>query len=201
LRYRWPGSASHGSEEIMPSPYLLDRDRAVLCVIDIQERLAAAMAEREAVIDASCRLALSARRLGVPVVVTEQYPKGIGPTEPALIEALGDDYRPLEKLHFSCCEEPPFAARLRELGREQVVLCGMEMHVCLLATGLDLLNDGYQVHVVAEAVCSRNAEHKRLALEQVRQAGAVVTCVEAAVYQMLRLAGTPEFKDLLPLFR
>ena len=77
----------------------------------------------------------------------------------------------------------------------------METHVCLLQTSLDLLDDGFQLHVAADAVCSRNAEHKRLALEQMRHAGAVVTSVEAAVYQMLGVAGTPEFKDLLPLYR
>jgi nicotinamidase-related amidase len=185
----------------MPSPYLLDRETAVLGVIDIQERLAAAMAEREPVVEAARRLILSARRLSVPIVLTEQYPRGIGPTEPVLVEALAEQYRPVEKLHFSCCREPAFTGRLDELGRRQVVLCGMETHVCLLATCLDLVDAGFQVHVVADAVCSRDAGHKRLALEQMRQAGAVVTCVEAAVYQMLGKAGTPEFKDLLPLFR
>jgi len=185
----------------MPSPHLLDRKKAVLCIIDVQERLAAAMAEREPVVEAARRLILSARRLGVPIVVTEQYPRGIGPTEPVLVEALEDAYEPIAKLHFSCCSEPPFAAELERHGRRQVILCGMETHVCLLATCLDLLDAGFQVHVVADGVCSRNAEHKRLALEQMRQAGAVVTCVAAAVYQLLRLAGPPEFKDLLPLVR
>ena len=188
----------------MSSPDLLDRGAALLCVIDIQERLAAAMPEREPVIEAARKLIVSARRLAVPIVVTEQYPRGIGPTEPAIVEALGDDYRPLEKLHFSCYQEAAFAARLGEaakLGERQVILCGMEAHVCLLQTCLDLLDDGFQVHVAADAVCSRNAEHKRLALALMRRAGATVTCAEAAVYQMLGMAGTPEFKDLLPLFR
>jgi nicotinamidase-related amidase len=185
----------------MPSPYLLDPETAVLGVIDIQERLAAAMTERERVIEGARRLVVSARRLSVPIVVTEQYSRGIGPTEPALVDALADLYRPIEKLHFSCRREPAFAGRLDELDRRQVLLCGMEAHVCLLATSLDLIDSGFQVHVAADAVCSRNAEHKRLALEQMRQTGVVVTCVEAAVYQMLGRAGTPEFKDLLPLFR
>jgi nicotinamidase-related amidase len=188
----------------MSSPDLLDRGTALLCVIDIQERLAAAMPEREPVIEAARKLIVSARRLAVPIVVTEQYPRGIGPTEPAIVEALGDDYRPLEKLHFSCYQEAAFAVCLDDAaqsGRRQVIVCGMETHVCLLQTSLDLLDDGFQVHVAADAVCSRNAEHKRLALEQMRHAGAVVTCVEAAVYQMLGAAGTPEFKDLLPLYR
>lgn len=185
----------------MASPLLLDRDNAVLCIIDIQERLAAAMAEREGVIEAARRLVLAARRLDVPIVLTEQYPRGIGPTEPVLVEALGEAYAPIEKLHFSCCHESPFAGRLQELGRRQVILCGMEAHVCLLATCLDLLHDGYQVHALADGICSRDAAHKGLALDQMRQAGAVVTCVEAAVYQLLGRAGTPEFKDLLPLFK
>jgi nicotinamidase-related amidase len=188
----------------MPSPDLLDRGTALLCVIDIQERLAAAMPEREPVIEAARKLILSARRLAVPIVVTEQYPRGIGPTEPAIVQALGDDYQPLEKLHFSCCQEAAFASRLGEaaqVGDRQVILCGMEAHVCLLQTCLDLLDNGYQVFVMADAVCSRNADHKRLALEQMREAGVTVTCVESAVYQMLGMAGTPEFKDLLPLFR
>jgi nicotinamidase-related amidase len=185
----------------MSSPLLLDRDKAVLCVIDIQDRLAAAMAERDAVVAESRRLVLAARRLGVPIVLTEQYPKGIGPTVPELVEALGDEYQPVEKICFPCTAEPAFAERLARVGRRQVVLCGMEAHVCLLQTALDLLSTGYLVHLVADAVCSRNAEHKRLALEQLCQAGAIVTCVEAAVYQMLGRAGTPEFKDLLPLFK
>jgi nicotinamidase-related amidase len=185
----------------MSSPYLLDRDAAVLVVIDIQERLAAAMADRDTVVAESRRLVLSARRLGVPIIVTEQYPRGIGPTVPELVEALGDDYRPVEKLCFPCTAEAAFAERLAQVGRRQVVLCGMEAHVCLLQTALDLLDDGLRVHLVADAVCSRNGEHKRLALDQLRLAGAVVTCVEAAVYQMLGKAGTPEFKDLLPLFK
>jgi nicotinamidase-related amidase len=192
------------SEEAMPSPYVLARDTALLCVIDIQERLAAAMTEREPVIAAARQMILAARPLRLPIIVTEQYPQGIGPTERAIVEALGDQYRPVEKLHFSCCNDPGFAARLAELkagGRTQVVLCGMEAHVCLLQTCLDLLADGFQVHVLADAVCSRNPEHTRLALDQMRQAGAIATCVEAAVYQMLGRAGTPEFKELLPLFR
>jgi len=185
----------------MPSPYLLDRQSAVLCIVDIQERLAAAMAERQAVIEAARRLVVASRRLDVAIVLTEQYPKGIGPTERPLIEALDDDYRPVEKLHFSCCRETPFEAAVAETGRRQVILCGMETHVCVLATCLDLLDAGYQVHVVADAVCSRDRTHKELALAEMAQMGAVVTCTEAAVYQLLGRAGTPEFKDLLPLFK
>lgn len=185
----------------MPSPQLLERRSAVLCIIDIQERLAAAMGEREAVIEGARKLILSARALGVPIVLTEQYPRGIGPTEPALVEALADEYAPLEKLHFSCWNEPGFRARLADLGRRQIMLCGMETHVCVLQSCLDLLAAGRQVHVVADAVCSRDPEHKRLSLEQMREAGAIVSCVEASVYQLLGKAGTPEFKELLPLFR
>lgn len=185
----------------MPATRLLARSTAVLCLIDIQERLAAAMAEREPVLAGAGRLVTACRRLGVPILVTEQYPRGIGPTEPALVETLGPEYRPIEKLEFSCCREPAFAERFAALGRRQVVLAGMETHVCVLQTGLELLAAGHEVHVAADAVCSRNAAHKRLALRQLRDAGAAVTCVEAAVYQLLGRAGTPEFKELLPLFK
>ncbi len=185
----------------MSSPLLLDRGSTALCIIDIQERLAAAMDERTTVIEAARRLIVAARRLDVPIVLTEQYPRGIGPTEPALVEALGEQHRPIQKLHFSCCDEPAFTETLAQLQRRQILLCGMETHVCVLATCLDLLHEGYQVQVVADAACSRSAENKRWALEQMRQAGAAVTCVEAAVYQLLRRAGTPEFKDILPLFK
>ena len=140
----------------MSSPYLLDRDSALLCVVDIQTKLAAAMAEREAVIRAARQLILSARRLSVPILITQQYTPGLGPTEPDLVEALGEDYRPIEKPSFSCCRQTAFAERVAQLGRTQIILCGMETHVCLLQTAMDLLHDGYQVHMIADAACSKS---------------------------------------------
>ena len=180
---------------------MLQRNKSALCVVDIQERLAATMGEREAVLHGTRQLVLAAKRLGVPVLVTEQYPKGLGPTEPAVVEALGDAYAPIEKLAFGCAGEPAFGDALAATGRRQVLLCGMEAHVCVLQTCLQLLENDCVVHVAADAVCSRAPAHKAVALDTMRQAGAVVTCVEAAVFQWLGCAGTPEFKDVLKLVK
>lgn len=185
----------------MANPFLLDREEAVLCVVDIQEKLAARMEEKERVIANAVMLAKSALRLDVPVIVTEQYPKGVGATVIELITALDKQYVPIEKLCFGCADEPVFMEQLKTVRRRQVLLCGMESHVCVLQTCLQLLDRGYRVHVAADTICSRQREHKELALDQMRQAGAVVTCAEAAVFQLLRRAGTPEFKDFLSIIK
>ena len=185
----------------MASPYLLDRDETALCVLDIQEKLAAGMAEKEQVFAHARALVLASLRLNIPILVTEQYPKIFGPTVVELTSALDKQYAPIEKVCFGCADEPAFMDRLKPLKRKQLLLCGMEAHVCVLQTCLALLERNWRVHVVADAVCSRRAEHKELALAQMRQAGAVITCAEAAIFQFLGKAGTPEFRDLLNLIK
>jgi len=185
----------------MTDPYLLECDESVLCIVDIQEKLAARMEEKEGVIESARMLTLAARRLGVPILATEQYPRGLGPTVMELTIALEDAYAPVEKICFGCGAEPKFLEQLKSRKRKQVVLCGMETHVCVLQTGLELLNRGYKVQVVADATCSRRPAHKEIALGQMRQMGVIVTSAEAVVFQWLEKAGTEEFKDLLPLFK
>jgi len=179
--------------------FQLRREDTVLVVVDVQERLAAAMAERARVEANALRLVRAARLLGVPVLATEQYPRGIGPTVEALGAELGA--APVEKLTFDCCGEPAFLAALGAAGRGTAVLCGMEAHVCVLQTALGLLARGRTVHVVADAVCSREAANARTGLELVREAGAVVTCTETAIFQLLGRAGTAEFRAVLPLVK
>ena len=185
----------------MGGTWLLDRDEAALCIVDIQEKLAARMAEKEQVFANARALVLAAIRLNIPILVTEQYPKGLGPTVIELTSALDRLYAPIEKICFGCADEPAFMDRLKSLKRKQLLLCGMEAHVCVLQTCLALLEKNWRVYIVADAVCSRNAQHKQLALEQMRQAGAVVTCAEAAIFQFLGKAGTPEFRELLDLIK
>lgn len=185
----------------MGRSHILEAGSSVLIVIDVQEKLAARMAERETVIASVKPLVVAARRLAIPILVTEQYPRGIGPTTPELVAALGEEYRPIEKLSFGCTGEPAFLARFEALRRDHAVLCGMESHVCVLQTALGLLEKGCAVHVAADAVCSRSVENRRTALDLMRQAGAAVTCWETVVFQWLGKAGTQEFKDLLPLFK
>jgi nicotinamidase-related amidase len=180
--------------------FQLRREDAVLVVVDIQERLAAAMAERGRVEENAVRLVRLARLLGVPVLVTEQYPRGLGPTVAPLREHLGG-LAPIEKLTFDCCGEPAFLAAVGATGRGTALLAGMEAHVCVLQTALGLLGQGAAVHVVADAVCSRDAANAATGLALVRDAGAVVTCTETAVFQLLGRAGTEEFKAALPLVK
>jgi nicotinamidase-related amidase len=177
------------------STFQIDRDDAVLLVIDIQERLAVAMAERERVVSNTGHLIAAAKLLGVPVVLTEQYPKGLGPTVPELRTAL-EGTTAIEKMTFDCCGEPTFGPALEQTGRSTVIVCGMEAHICVLQTVLGLLATGLTVHLAADAVCSRNPENARIALELQRDAGAVITCTETILFQLLGRAGTPEFKAI-----
>jgi len=177
-------------------------ERSVLVVIDVQERLFNAMdAEHRDEMVRNVKLLLhAARRLGVPVVVTEQYPKGLGRTLPEL-KAILADAAPLEKTAFSCCGAAGFVERLRAAGAERVVLAGLEAHVCVLQTALDLVRLGFGVSVVADAVCSRRPANMELGLAQARQAGAVPTSTETVVFQWLGDADTDAFRELSKLLR
>jgi nicotinamidase-related amidase len=180
--------------------FSIDRRKAVLVVVDVQERLAAVMDERQKVIANCRRLVDGAAILGVPAIVTEQYPKGLGPTEEELRGALSSE-PPVTKLSFSCCGEPAFMERLDALARRKVILCGMETHVCVLQTGLDLLREGFDVHLARDATCSRSRENRRTGIGMMRDAGAVITSTETVLFQLLREAGTAEFKAVSQLVK
>lgn len=172
------------------------RGSVVLVLVDMQERLAATMPRRAEVVDAAVFLARAARILGVPVVVTRQYPRGLGDTVPELAAAAGG-VEPVDKVSFSCPSEPAFRERLSELGRRQVVLAGMETHICITQTALALLAEGAEVHVVADATCSRRDADHQVALDRLRAAGVVVTTAESVVYEALGVAGSDEFRLVL----
>ncbi len=182
------------------------REAACLVVVDVQENLARAMpadtfprVTRNLVL-----LATAARTLGLPVLLTEQYPKGLGRTIGPVAEALaarGTPPSPIEKLDFACTAVPAFREALAASGRRTVVLTGLESHVCVLQTALGLLESGYAVHVPADAVASRAAANRQVGLDLMSRAGAVVTSTETVVFQLLGRAGTPEFKALAPLVK
>ena len=186
----------------MAHPMRLTRDGSALVVVDVQERLFAAMdaEHREEVAKNLKVLATAARRLSLPILVTEQYPKGLGHTLPEIKEALGP-VEPLEKVAFSCCDAEGFGARLRATNRKQVILAGIEAHVCVLLTGLDLLAEGYGVHVAADAVTSRTQGNWRMGVDQLRQAGAVITTTESVLFQLLEKADTDDFRTLATLIK
>ncbi|MDO8880800.1 MAG: isochorismatase family protein [Coriobacteriia bacterium] len=184
----------------MSSSGIVSRESAVLVLVDMQDRLADVMDRRDAVVGASALLARVAGALRMPVIVTRQYPRGLGDTVPELADAVGS-HSPVDKMTFDCLREPAFAEQLRATGRRQVVLTGMEAHICITQTALALLSAGYDVHVVADAVCSRCDVDRDVTLERLRVAGATVTVAESVIYEALGEAGTPEFRAVLELVK
>ena len=187
----------------MTHPMAIAREQAAIVVIDVQERLFPVMDadHREEVMRNLKILAAVARRLSVPMLVTEQYPKGLGHTLQELKEALPADLEPIEKVAFSCWSVDAFRALLTATGARQLILAGIEAHVCVLMSALDLLAAGYRVQVVADAVTSRTQANWRLSMALLRQAGAVVTTTETALFQLLGRADSDDFRELARLIR
>lgn len=179
---------------------LIDANKSALLVVDVQEKLMPAMAEPDQVVENCAVLMKAAARLTIPVVVSEQYPKGLGNTVPALAE-LAPPGSVMPKLHFSCAADPTIAAVLAAYERGQVLVVGVESHVCVLQTALDLKAAGTRCIVVADATSSRTARNKELALARLREAGVEIATTEMVLFEWLRQAGTPEFKELSRLIK
>ena len=179
----------------------IEAKNSALLMVDIQERLMPSIAGNEAVLRNAVRLLSAAKVLKLPLLVTEQYPKGIGHTLFQLRSLIPDGTPCLEKTCFSCCGLDGFDEALDALGRPVTVVFGIETHICILSTVMDLMERGRSVVLAADACGSRNAESHALALDAARACGAFVVPTETVVYQMLGVAGTPEFKALLPLFK
>ena len=175
---------------------VLDRERAALVVIDVQEAFRAAVLEFDEVAGNVAKLIEGARVLGMPVVATEQYPKGLGKTVPEVAEAL-DGTEPLEKVCFPSSRADGFDLG----GRDQVVLCGIESHVCVNQTAHDLLDRAVEVHVARDAVTSRTEANRELGLHKMESSGAILTSVETALFELLGAAGTDEFKRVQALVK
>ena len=187
----------------MTTPIRADATASVLLIVDVQERLAAAMAatDRERVCTTAALLARSAGELDIPVIVTRQYPRGLGDTDAGLAEALPDWSTVLDKTSFAAPDDPAIDEALRMTARQQVVVCGMEAHVCVLQSALALLDRGYSVLVVDDGVCSRRPEHAASAHARLHAAGATVMCGESVVFEWLRDAAHPAFRTLSGLIR
>lgn len=179
--------------------YILRKEDSLLLVIDIQEKLLPTMESKKSLVKNTLMLAETARTLSVPVIITEQYPKGLGPTVPEIKQSLSDA-PVIEKVTFSGWI-PELESRLIEFGRKQIVVVGMETHVCVFQTVRDLLVKGYRVFAVSDAVSSRKKTHYRNAIALIREMGAVVTNTETVFFDWLKMAGTPEFKALAPLLK
>lgn len=177
--------------------FLINKENAVLLIVDIQDRLAAAMKDkvREDVIKNCLHLIELSKMMNIPVVLTEQYPKGLGQTVNEIKEAL-TEYKPIEKIAFNCCYEQNFIDEIKRLNKKTILLTGMETHICVLQTCIGLLQEWFYVHVVSDAVCSRAKENWKTGIEFMRDSGAVITCTETVLFQILKVAGTDEFKAI-----
>jgi nicotinamidase-related amidase len=173
--------------------FLLSKDNCALVIVDVQDRLANAMQEKVSVINNCLHLIELAKIYAIPILLTEQYPKGLGRTVDEIQKSL-PTYVPIEKLSFSCCGERKFVDKLRDMDRKTIMLTGMETHVCVLQTCVELLKDGFNIHLVKDAACSRTKENWNTGVEFMRDAGAVITCTETVLFQLLGVAGTEEFK-------
>ncbi|MCR9089290.1 MAG: hydrolase [Rhodobacteraceae bacterium] len=178
---------------------LIRSSESALLVIDMQERLVPAMLAPARTIRNTKTLLLAAAELDVPVIVTEQYPEGLGATVPELGRAPGATV--ISKTHFSCMEEPSFAAHFRSLGRKQAVIAGMEAHICVMQTAASLIEEGVDVFVVSDATASRSAESESACIARLSAMGAGIVTTEMVVFEWLNRAGTPAFKKLLPLVK
>jgi len=179
---------------------MLKTKDAVLVVVDIQGKLATLMDRKEEFYANIVRMIRGAQVLEIPIIWNEQLPDKLGPTIDEIKDALPGQ-TPLVKRTFSCCGNPDFLSEIKAIGHRQVILAGMETHVCVYQTALDLLDDGYEVYVVADAVSSRSAENKRIALDAMRDAGIKITSVEMSLFEMIQVAEGNKFKEVIKIVK
>jgi nicotinamidase-related amidase len=179
---------------------LLERDRSCLLIVDVQERLAPVMSDPRRVLHNCALLMRAAQRLGIPILITEQYPKGLGPTMVDLRPYIPEEGA-LPKLHFSAAADEAILTKLQSFDRGQVVVAGIETHVCVLQTALDLKAKGFETMVAADACASRRIESEQMGWSRMRQCGVELLSVEMVLFEWLQQAGTPEFKELSALIK
>jgi isochorismate hydrolase len=180
----------------------IEREQSVLIVIDVQELLMKKMDPEigKNVIQNIQTLLAFAKEMAIPILITEQYPKGLGKTVPEIKMELGP-LPPIEKVSFSCCEVKAFNDKLNQSARNQTILTGIETHVCVLQTANDLIQKGYEVHVVADAICSRRKLDWEIGLRWIEKKGAMISTTEIIAFQLLKEAGTEEFRGLSKLLK
>ena len=176
---------------------LLKPEESVLVVVDVQARLLPHIHEHPRVVESIRLMLRTARTLDMPVLMTTQYAKGLGPTHDAVAE-LAPPAAPFDKQTFSCFGSSEFTQALTATGRRSLLLCGVETHVCVLQTGLDALATGYRVHLVTDASGARTAANEVLGQRRLEKAGTVLSSSEMVLYELLRTSASPAFKSLLP---
>jgi len=174
---------------------LLTTDKTALLIIDIQERIISVINEYETVVENTIKLIKGFKVLGVPIYYTEQYPEGLGPTVESIQNEL-EGNEAIQKLSFSCSGAGDLFSELKKNGIPQVVVCGVESHVCVQQTVLDLIANDFQVNLAADAVSSRRVKDYEISLSRMRQHGADVTTAEAILFELLNVCGTDVFKQI-----
>ncbi|HSG67328.1 MAG TPA: hydrolase [Bacteroidales bacterium] len=178
----------------------IKKENTIGVVIDIQEKLYPYIHDHETITRNNKILINGLKAIRIPLVVTQQYTKGLGETIPDIREALGD-FRYIEKTAFSCCDEPRFNEELALSSKMNVVITGIEAHVCVLQTVNDLIGQGYLPVVVEDCIGSRNPNDKKIAVERMRQSGAIITTYESILFELLRYSGTDEFREISRLVK
>ena len=179
----------------------LDARRAALAVIDVQEAFRPHIPDFAEVAARCALVAHAAHLLDVPVVVTEQYPKGLGRTAAEVASVFAEDFEPVEKTAFSSCGAQEFVARLEAAGAQQILLCGIEAHVCVNQTAHDLLARGYQVHLLTDCISSRTAQNRQVGLDKMQRSGAIPSSTELALFELMRDARHEQFKAIQRLIK
>jgi nicotinamidase-related amidase len=175
---------------------MLKLENTAVIIIDMQAKLWNVMSEKEALLANVQKLVKGIQVLGVPIVLTEQNPQGLGPTMPELMQLLTET-QPIPKFCFSCHQDKNFEQTIFRLKKQQLLICGIESHICVYQTALDLMNHGYEIQVIADAVSSRVPTNRDITLMRVQSEGAKLTTVEMALYELLQTAENPKFKEML----
>jgi len=179
---------------------MLSRTNAVLIIIDIQGNLAQAMYDKENLFTNNVKLIQGFKALNLPIIFTEQIPQKPGKTLPVISQEL-DGIEPIAKETFSCWDDRNFIKQLKALSRKHIVLAGIECHVCVYQTALDLISNGYNVHLVADAISSRTKENREIGLTAMKSAGAHLTSAEMVLFELLRTAADPKAKEIFKIVK
>jgi nicotinamidase-related amidase len=179
---------------------MITTEDTALILVDVQGNLAQSMHNKEGLSENLKRMVKGAQLLGVPILWTEQNPDGLGPTMPEIVELLPNQ-NPVSKFSFSCCGSEQFMKELKALNRQNILIVGIEAHVCVYQTAADLVNLNYDVQVVADAVASRTLENKQIGLEKSKEAGAGITSTEIALFELLKIAKGDKFKEIIKIVK
>lgn len=180
---------------------MFQKEQTVLMVIDIQGKLADMMYDRDRLFSSAATLVRGMKLMDIPIIWMEQLPDKLGPTIAPISGLLAPDYSPISKHNFSCCREPDVMTALEGMGRQQVLLSGIESHICVYQTGVDLISRGYEVQVVTDAVSSRTAENRQLGIDGICRAGGGATGVEMIFFELLKAAGGDLFRQVVKLIK